>query len=76
MTATQIKNYIEENSRQQIKNMKYFGRELKNIYGKPTQKRGLGFVYIVIKKNNTNSPISSGVLPSETSQNDNDDEPF
>lgn len=76
MTATQIKNYIEENSRQQIKNMKYFGRELKNIYGKPTQKRGLGFVYIVIKKNNTNSPVSSGVLPSETAQIDKDDEPF
>lgn len=76
MTATQIKNYIEENSKQQIKNMKYFGRELKTIYGKPKQKRGLGFVYIVIKKNQINALPAIEASSNDIIINRNNDVPF
>lgn len=66
MTAVQVKNYIELHSRQQIKNMKMFGMQLKSIFGKSIQKKGLGYVYIVIKKNVDNSLIAqqdNNVLP-------------
>jgi hypothetical protein len=39
LTATEIKNEIESNSKQQIKNMTRFGIELKNIFGEPRQKK-------------------------------------
>lgn len=80
LTATQIKDYIENNSRQQIRNMKYFGRELKSIFGKPMQKRGQGYLYFCIKKNAMNSalPTSTEVIPTEANyaQTDKDDLPF
>ncbi len=50
LTAVQIKNYIESNGRQQIKNMKAFGMQLKTLFGKSYMKRGIGYVYPVIKK--------------------------
>lgn len=50
MTATQIKHYIEEqNTGNKICNMRFFGRELKNLFGKPMQKRGLGYCYKISK---------------------------
>jgi predicted P-loop ATPase len=79
LTATQIKEYIEKNSEQQIRNMKYFGRELKSIFGKPIQKRGVGYLYFVIKKNSANSVTATGeqsfpTFPSTIK--DKDDLPF
>jgi hypothetical protein len=49
MTATQIKDWIEQNSKQQIRGFKYFGLELKKIFGTPIQDRGARY-YSVIKK--------------------------
>ena len=45
--ATKIKIHIEEKTGKKIRNMKYFGMALKNIFGKPVQKRGIGFCYKV-----------------------------
>ena len=60
LTATQLKNYIETNSKQQIKNMKNFGRELKLLFGKSIQRKGVGYVYRVIKKTESHRPVQIG----------------
>jgi len=49
MTATDIKNYIETNSKQQIRNLKILGLELKRIFGTSILVKNLGRVYSVIK---------------------------
>lgn len=52
MTATDIKNHIELNSKLQIKNMKVFGMELKKYFGKRIPRKVSGttvYVYKVVK---------------------------
>lgn len=50
MTATDIKNHIETHSRQQIKSMSHFGRELSGVFGRSKQSKNDGkFLYSVIK---------------------------
>ncbi len=60
LTATDIKNHIEINSKQQIKNMKAFGIELKKYFGKKIARKVSGttiYVYRVVKF--TNSPSNA-----------------
>lgn len=61
LTATQIKNYIEQNSRQQIKNMKLFGGELRKYFGDRRQAKGIGYVFKVIKKGSNENSIFSNI---------------
>lgn len=50
MTATDIKNHIETYSKQQVRNLNHFGRELLAIFGKPKQRKDDGKrVYHVVK---------------------------
>jgi hypothetical protein len=51
LTCTQIIQHIQENSQHRITNLKYFGRELKAYFGKPVQKRNVGYLYFIIKRN-------------------------
>jgi hypothetical protein len=58
LTATEIKDYLELNSKQKITNLKNLSIELKSIFGKSIGKRDNGLVrykYGVIKINNYNS---------------------
>jgi len=68
MTATDIKNYIEMNSKQQIRNLKVLGLELKRLFGNSVLVKNLGRVYDVIKILEPNSPHFS---PHFVNQNTN-----
>lgn len=68
MTATMIKNYIEMNSKQQIRNLKILGMELKRIFGTSVLVKNFGRVYDVIKILEPNSPHFA---PQNTPQNTN-----
>lgn len=48
LTATEIKDYIENNSKQKITSMKKFGAELRKVFGKPVKKQQL-YKYLVRK---------------------------
>jgi len=51
MTATEIKNHIESHSKQSIKSLPHFGRELNKFFGKSKQDKNTGKrCYAVIKK--------------------------
>ena len=55
LTATDIKNYIEINSKIQIRNMKAFGIELKKYFGNKIARKVSGhtiYVYKVVRLNN------------------------
>lgn len=63
-TATELKDYIETHTKQQIRNMTRFGIELKKLFGKSIAKRtngNLGYKYAVIKitPDNTQSGTST-----------------
>lgn len=82
MTATEIKDFIETHSKQQIRNLKRLGMELRNIFGERVCKRVGGKVlnlYKVIK--NENSSMGGVTIP-EYAKNENfyesekDDTPF
>ena len=52
LNATEIKNYIELNTKQQIKNIAKFGQECKKVFGQPKNIRISGFPvkkYAVVK---------------------------
>jgi predicted P-loop ATPase len=57
MTAVQIKDYIETNGRQQLRNLKALGMQLRLLYGVNKMKRGSGKVYRVIKRNSSHSTV-------------------
>lgn len=59
MTAVQIKDYIESSGRQQLRNLKALGMQLRLLYGVNKMKRGVGKVYRVIKRPSNNSNITS-----------------
>jgi len=64
MTATEIKNYIEERSKQQLRSLKRLGMELHSIFGdrKCVKKAGKVLnVYTVVKLHNIDN--SDGGLP-------------
>jgi predicted P-loop ATPase len=66
LTSSQIKDYIESNSRQKIMNLRRFGLELSNVFGKATSKRIDGQVkkvYNVIKTGNTSQTTENENLP-------------
>lgn len=50
MTATSIKNYIETNSKQQIRSIGHFGRELKLLFGTSKQRKSDGLRYYSVIK--------------------------
>lgn len=77
MTATQIKDYIETNSRQQLRNMKMLGMQLKTLYGESKQRRDVGHIYRVIKRVHYPSTIAKeqNYTPNDIIIN-NDDLPF
>jgi len=50
LTCTEIIDYIESFGVHKITNVKYFGMELRKLFGKPTQKRNRGYLYYCIKK--------------------------
>lgn len=50
MTAVEIKDYIELSGRQQLRNLKALGMQLRQLYGVNKMKRGSGKVYRVIKR--------------------------
>ena len=66
MTATMIKNYIETSSKQQIRNLKILGMELKKVFGKSRLVVNLGRVYDVIK---ILDPNSAHFTPQNSHQN-------
>lgn len=68
MTATMIKNHIEMSSKQQIRNLKILGMELKKVFGKSRLVFKLGRVYDVIKVLDANSAHFS---PQNSPQNVN-----
>jgi predicted P-loop ATPase len=61
LTATQIKNHIESNSKQQVRNMKNFGIELKRYFGESRNIDNKGRFYGVVKVhlNGTGEPFAS-----------------
>ena len=62
MTATEIKVHIELHSRQQIKNMRTFGIELKKYFGISTQRREgslIRWVYKVVQREQQTLPTYS-----------------
>jgi predicted P-loop ATPase len=69
LTASQIKMHIEINSKQQIKNVKIFGAELKRLFGVSVSKRIDGQilkVYPVYEVNNSQGFNSQQVEDDET----------
>jgi len=66
MTATDIKNYIEMNSKQQIRNMKILGIELKKAFGNSILIKNMGRIYEVIKILDPNSSHFSTYEPQKT----------
>lgn len=86
MTAVQIKDYIETNGRQQLRNLKALGMQLRILYGANKMKRGSGKVYRVIKRNSSHSTVVGHNTAPVTEQptqstndiirNDSDDLPF
>lgn len=68
MTAVQIKDYIESNGRQQLRNLKALGMQLRLLYGVNKMKRGVGKVYTVIKRQN-DSTIATNVPQPDTQHN-------
>lgn len=76
LTATEIKNYIEINTKQNIKNMTRFGIELRKILGEKIQKRKNGtacFIYRCVKINQEPKNPYSGNFSQSA---DNEDIPF
>lgn len=69
LTATEIKDIIEINTRQKIMSMKKFGSELRNVFGNPKNKSVKGIVlsrYEVIKtflEKNSQSAENDDVMP-------------
>jgi len=62
LTSTEIKDYIETNTRQKINSMRRFSIELKNVIGDSSIKRVNGItkrVYHVIRDNVTQSSVAS-----------------
>lgn len=59
LTATDIKIFIENSSHQQIKSMKFFGTELRHIFGKPKRDKDKGRTFAVIRI------TQNAILPNE-----------
>ena len=74
MSATEIKNYIEQQSmKQQIKNMKRFGIELKKIFGESRSIKVNGVAMRKYAVSRLSQPVQ---LPSSQIQEVEDDLPF
>ncbi len=71
MTATDIKNYIETNSKQQIRNLKILGIELKKVFGNSKLTKNLGRIYEVVKILDPNSPHISTFHSKNDPKNEN-----
>ena len=69
MTATQIKDFIEVRSKQQVRSMKRLGMELRAVFGERTATRVGGKVlqmYSVVKKNDGGNGLSYDVTEGVT----------
>jgi predicted P-loop ATPase len=60
MTATEIKDWIESNTKQKIMSMKKLGTELKKLFGNPISTRR-GRCYQVVQKFNNNTENTSWI---------------